>query len=358
MRKKLAACVVFHSVIMGVIVLTVPSSSVAAPIVAVLTMCVGIVGGLALVRVVTESNDEDEAILENQARVEHSHAESVEHELDSLRNHQNYSVDELKTRIFELQKAKEKAASDRERLMKSLMKAGAANANGGVTMIIENVQKLADKANLGGTEECHDDSEYEVLSEELEAAEDLLREVEQQRTELEKQVKDCSAEMFNLKATVDAANRKSLEHRARTMLLTRSSVKRTDVIAKRMEDMLKAWVMKEDLNVNFSEHSHAIDVQKQFERLDIEFITRYFTHVTNPEYERGQHRLIRVNEETDPKGEKYGELVVSLDDDKGRTLGLRFDIKKQAPDIKAVGFVLAMYLKAMTREFRDFGIKV
>lgn len=64
-----------------------------------------------------------------------------------------------------------------------------------------------------------------------------------------------------------------------------------------------------------------------------------------------------MNEEKDPDGSKYGELVVSLDDDKGRTLGLRFDVRKQAPDIKSVGFVLAMYLKAMSRDLRDFGIK-
>ena len=42
----------------------------------------------------------------------------------------------------------------------------------------------------------------------------------------------------------------------------------------------------------------------------------------------------------------------------GRTLGLRFDLRKDAPDAASVGFVLAMLLKAQTREFRDFGVIV
>ncbi|MHC4841049.1 MAG: hypothetical protein ACYTDT_08870 [Planctomycetota bacterium] len=352
MREKVIAGVIAHSVVVSAMFYVLPSWLMFLPVVVLLVGSLG--GAFAVIKAVEESNDHDEAKLEDKAITEHEHSAAFERELKELRKRQEESANDLKARIAELQNSKEQAASDRERLMAGLKDAGAADDDdAGVTMILEGVQRLADKA-----EHEHHDVEAEELAEELAAAEELLREVEQQRAELEKTVKDSSAEMYNLKATVEAATRKSFEARARTMMLTRSNVKKTDVIAKRMEDMLKSWIKKEDLNVNFSEHGHAIDVQNQFEKIDQEFVTRYFTHITNPEYERGQHRIIRVNEELDPDGSKYGELVVSLDDDKGRTLGLRFDVRKQAPDIKAVGFVLAMYLRAMTRDFRDFGIKV
>ena len=161
------------------------------------------------------------------------------------------------------------------------------------------------------------------------------------------------------RSEIEGVQRRSHEQRARTMMLTRSNVRKTDVVASRMEDQLKRWVKKTgEANVNFSEHGHASMVREFFEKLDRDFIDRYFSHVTNPEYERGKHQAIHVHEGKDPDGVEYGELRIALDDDAGRTLGLRFELKGGAPDAKAVGFVLAMYLRAIHRDLRDYTIQM
>jgi len=46
--------------------------------------------------------------------------------------------------------------------------------------------------------------------------------------------------------------------------------------------------------VDFSEHSRTGKVQSAFERIDRSLVDRDFTHVTNPAYERGARRLIRL----------------------------------------------------------------
>jgi small-conductance mechanosensitive channel len=224
---------------------------------------------------------------------------------------------------------------------------------------LSSAKELAERARKLGEHEsavgAHDE-ELQHLQHELSAAEELLAEVDSQRDALKQQVHDQSAELWKLRNEIQASHHKSNIQRARTMMLTRSNVRKTEVVANRLEDQLKAWVRKVPLNVNFSEHGHASIVRDAFGKLDREFIERYFSHVTNPEYERGRKRAIHVHSGKDPDGEEYGELRIALDDDAGRTLGLRFELKKGAPDAKSVGLVLAMYLRAMNRELRDFEI--
>ena len=62
-------------------------------------------------------------------------------------------------------------------------------------------------------------------------------------------------------------------------------------------------------------------------------------------------------EAADPGGGRYGELVVALDDDAGRTLGLRFEVRDDAPDAARIGFVLALLLRARTRDWRHFEVR-
>ena len=53
-----------------------------------------------------------------------------------------------------------------------------------------------------------------------------------------------------------------------------------------------------------------------------------------------------------------GQLIAALDDDAGRTLGLRFALRPDAPDVSHVGFVLALLLRTHSRDFRAFAIRV
>ena len=279
-------------------------------------------------------------------------------DVESLRAQQAETLVQLKARIADVQAQRDRARAERARLMEGLGELGG-NTEQGVTVALDSAKEVAEKArqlNAHDDELSAHDADLDGLQTELKAAEDLLAEVDTQREALKQQVKDQSGELWRLREEIKATQNKSSAQRARTMMLTRSNVRKTEVVANRLEDQLKAWVRKSELNVNFSEHGHASIVREAFGKLDREFLDRYFSHATNPEYERGKRRAIHVNAGRDPDGSEYGELRIALDDDAGRTLGLRFELKKGAPDAKAVGLVLAMYLRAMNRELRDFEI--
>jgi small-conductance mechanosensitive channel len=287
-------------------------------------------------------------------------AESPQADVDveSLRAQQAETLSQLRARIADVQAQRDRARAERARLMEGVAEMGG-NADQGVTVALSSAREIAEKArqlNAQDDELSAHDADLDGLQAELKAAEDLLAEVDNQREALKQQVKDQSGELWRLREEIKATQHKSSAQRARTMMLTRSNVRKTEVVANRLEDQLKGWVRKAPLNVNFSEHGHASIVRDAFEKLDREFLDRYFSHATNPEYERGRRRAIHVNSGRDPDGTEFGELRIALDDDAGRTLGLRFELKKGAPDAKSVGLVLAMYLRAMNRELRDFEI--
>ncbi|MCB9936253.1 MAG: hypothetical protein H6840_11240 [Planctomycetes bacterium] len=286
--------------------------------------------------------------------------EEVAADLDAVRDQQRQTLDELRKRIEEVQAARQRADAERERLLKGLNEI-TGGGNSGVTVALTSAKELAEHARELEAHEgavAQHDAELGNLQEELSAAEELLRDVDARRSALEGQLKDRDKELWKLRSEIEGVQRRSHEQRARTLMLTRSNVRKTDVVANRLEDQLKRWVKNTGpANVNFSEHGHASMVREFFGKLDREFIDRYFSHVTNPEYERGKHRAIHLHSGKDPDGTEYGELRIALDDDAGRTLGLRFELKGDAPDATAVGFVLAMYLRAMHRDLRDYGIK-
>lgn len=302
------------------------------------------------------------ALLRRKGSAKEIPAEAIT-ELESVRTQQQQTLEDLRKRIEDVQSARARAESERERLLKGLGDITGHHGTGeGVTIALTSARELAEHARQLEAHEgalAGHDHELDALQEELGAAEELLRDVDTQRSALENQLKDRDREVWKLRSEIESVRRKSSEQRARTMMLTRSNVRKTDVVAARLEDQLKRWVKKTgEVNVNFAEHGHAVTVKEAFEKLDREFIDRYFSHATNPEYERGQRRCIHLHAAKDPDGTEYGELRVALDDDAGRTLGLRFELKGGSPDANAVGFVLAMYLRAIHRDLRDYSINV
>lgn len=308
----------------------------------------------------------DQTKLREQAREVHG-------ELSSLRREQQETLDLLKERLDAARAKMESAARDRERLLREL-NAITEEATGkptdkldpgSATVAINHAREAVQRKLAAQTRVMQRDEEIQLrkleleeLQKELLAAEELLKESDAQRLELDQRLTDQDKELWKLRAQVQGAQALAQQSRLKTMMLTRSHVKRGEHTLRLLEEMLKRWVKTSgEANVTFSEHGHASDVRAAFEKLDRDFVNRFFTHVTNPEYERGQHRMIRVKPGKDPDGADFGELVIALDDDAGRTLGLRFDLRKDAPDAQRVGFMLAMLLKALTREFRDFGIK-
>jgi hypothetical protein len=297
-------------------------------------------------------------------------AREVRAELASMRAEQQQTLELLRDRLNSAQREIETAVHDKERLMAELREmVPDAPGDASATFLIDKAhEKVAQESKRQAAQTrvaareasiLRTKSEIEEMQKELAAAEALLSESDRRTAELDNQLNDKNRELWKLKAEVQGAQSHARESRLKTMMLTKSHIKKGEHTLRMLEEMLKRWIRSGGVaNVNFSTHGHASDVAAQFEKIERDFVDRYFTHVTNPEYERGQHRVIRVKSGKDPDGSEYGELVIALDDDAGRTLGLRFDLRKDAPDAANVGFILAMLLKAQTREFRDFPVIV
>ncbi|HRJ79862.1 MAG: hypothetical protein HUU03_04290 [Planctomycetaceae bacterium] len=294
-------------------------------------------------------------------------AREVRAELASMREEQKQTLEVLRERLELARHEAEVAQGDKERLMRELHEMlpdapGDASATFLLDKAHEAVSRRAQAQTRVASREAdilRSRAEVEELQRELSAAEALLSESDRRAAELDRQLLDQNRELWKLKAEVQGAQSHARDSRLKTMMLTRSHIKKGEHTLRMLEEMLKRWIRSGgQANVNFSSHGHASEVAAQFEKIDRDFIDRFFAHVTNPEYERGQHRAIRVRAGEDPDGGRFGELVVALDDDAGRTLGLRFDLRKEAPDARHVGFVLALLLKALSRDLREFAVIV
>lgn len=294
-------------------------------------------------------------------------AREVRAELAAMREEQQQALEVLRDRLDLARREADAAQSDKDRLMRELHDMlPDAPGDASATFLLDKAHEAVSRRTQTQTRVASREadmlrsrSEIEELQKELSAAEALLSESDRRAAELDRQLLDQNRELWKLKAEVQGAQSHARESRLKTMMLTRSHIKKGEHTLRMLEEMLKRWIRAQGrANVNFSSHGHAGEVAAQFEKIDRDFIDRFFTHVTNPEYERGQHRAIRVRAGEDPDGARFGELVVALDDDAGRTLGLRFDLRKEAPDARHVGFVLALLLKALSRDLREFAVIV
>ena len=197
---------------------------------------------------------------------------------------------------------------------------------------------------------------------ELDAAEQLLQEVEDRREGLNVKLQDRNRKIRKLHGLVKETQKEMRNTQSDQLRLGKAHLRELrewEESQNTLEEQLGYWVKTGGhANVNFSKHSKVGWVEQQFQKIDPAFVDRYFTHVNNREYERGGRRLIRVlrdgSEDIDFSG---GRLIIALDDDAGRTLGLRFETRKDAPDPVHIGFVLALLLRAKCRDFHNFSIR-
>ena len=198
---------------------------------------------------------------------------------------------------------------------------------------------------------------------ELDAAEQLLHEVEDRREGLTAKLQDRNREIRKLKSLIQDAQKEM--HATRLDQLRQGKTHRRELRAweeaqDTIEEQLGNWVRTDaHTSINFSRHSKVDWVEQQFRKIDPAFVDRYFTHVNNREYEPAARRLIRVATEVSGDADTVsGELTVVLDDDAGRTLGMRFETRKDAPEPSHIGFVLALLLRSKCRDFRAFAIRM
>lgn len=204
--------------------------------------------------------------------------------------------------------------------------------------------------------------ELEATRSELEAAESLLYEVESRKEGLSVKLQDRNREIRKLHTHLQETQKKMRSaqndqlHQGKVHI---RELRKWDESLSNIEEQLSYWVkITKHARVNFSKHANSGLVEQQFLKIDQSFINKFFTHVNNSEYERGSNRLIRVlTEKDDDTAFATGKLVVALDDDAGRTLSLRFETRKDAPEPILIGFILALLLRSKCKDFQDFTIR-
>ncbi len=197
---------------------------------------------------------------------------------------------------------------------------------------------------------------------ELDAAEQLFHEVEVRREGLNSKLRNRNREIRKLHELIQKTQKKmrtmqSDQHRKGKT--SHRELREWEGTQDTIEEQLGFWIKNVDhARVNFSSHGKVGLVEQQFQKIDPAFVDRYFTHINNTEYERGNRGLIRVV--TDGSEDAYptcGKLIISLDDDAGRTLAMRFETRKDSPGPVYLGFVLALLLRAKCRDFFSFSIR-
>ncbi len=209
---------------------------------------------------------------------------------------------------------------------------------------------------------AHYQREMEQSRSEFEAAEQLLHEVEARREGLNQKLQDRNQEIRKLHKLIRETQKEINSVRSNQVQQGRAhlhDLEEWEDSQSSVEEQLGIWMKGGHARVNFSSHGMIGVVERQFEKIDQAFVDRYFTHVNNLEYTRGARSLIRVHTDSKEEGQpSAGKLLVALDDDAGRTLGLRFEVVPDGPDAAHVGFLLAMLLRAKCRDFMHYQIRV
>jgi hypothetical protein len=307
-------------------------------------------------------------------------ADNVRGELGELRSRSASEIERLKDQATRTEAQRGEAVRERERLISEIeaveQEYGAPHEGGQKVGVSDaRLRQIRDrKAEIERELTSHDEkvdgyeSELTSLRSELSAAEDLLSEVESKQGDLDGKLRDRNRQIRNLQYLVDQAQQDTHAMQLDSLRLAGEGTRRRGPTedesgAGPLESQLVDWIDPGGpIKTNFSQHSRSVLVEEAYARMDRDFVDFFFTHANNAEYERGQRKLIRVqaNDEHQREGDerRSGELVIALDDDTGRTLALRFEVRKSAPSVSHIGFVLALLCREHCREFSSFAIKI
>ena len=300
--------------------------------------------------------------------------QELEGELDTLRAVHKEAVDELQRQVQHSGGQLSDALDHRDKLSTTIKR------------IDEEYRKLIDTSPAGDQKEQrlmetghkrsqaehalasynlkvdHFESELEKTKAELQAAEHLLHEVDDRREGLHTKLQDRNKEIRKLRSLIKETQ-KEVRHSQSTQLRLDSihmrEVKSWEKSHVFIEQQLEQWVKTgAHARINFASHGMANAVERQFQKIDQDFVHRYFSHVNNREYDIRTRRTIRVVTRGKQEPGTGGDLLVVLDDEAGRTIGMRYEIRKDAPDPELVGFVLAMLLRSKCKDFHQFSIRL
>lgn len=128
---------------------------------------------------------------------------------------------------------------------------------------------------------------------------------------------------------------------------------------KKLQRYVADWVVSrsDGPQETWSEHGKYTIVVDAFYSIDQDFRRRFFVHAQNSEY--GPHHRRTITVQTDDKLEGRGSLRVVLNDDAGRALCLRYELRKKkgVPAVEKVGFALAVMLRSVHKDFESYQIR-
>ncbi len=295
-------------------------------------------------------------------------------ELDQMRNEHSAEVDAFRKHIHHAQHQRDDAIHHREELVKQLAgiereylqltDTSATSASDEIRLKEtvkrkSQVERVLESYNV---KVRHYEQELDETRSELSAAEQLLHEVEGRREGLNAKLKARNREIQKLHGLIHDTQKEIRNTQANQLRLDKGHIRELrewEESQDTIEQQLGYWVKTGGhARVNFSEHGKAGMVEQQFQKIDQAFIDRYFTHVHNSDYERGTRRIIRVVTDESQAGElSTAKLIIVMDDDAGRTITMRYEPRKDAPDSAHIGFVLALLLRTKCRDFRNFAIR-
>lgn len=139
-------------------------------------------------------------------------------------------------------------------------------------------------------------------------------------------------------------------------IANKTDLHRESKMFKKLQKQLKQWVVKvKDADLSVSDHGLNHIPAKFMEKLDRDFLNSYFTKIHNDRYIPANRKSIKVSVASE--GNNYsGEICVYLDHESGCSLSMAYNTKKAAK-AENVGFVLAMMLKATTKELEGYQIR-
>ncbi len=184
-----------------------------------------------------------------------SQAQEVRAELAAMRAEQQQSLELLRDRLNAAQREIDTAVHDKERLMAELREmVPDAPGDASATFLIEQAhEKVAKESKRQAAQTrvaareasiLRTKSEIEEMQKELEAAEALLSESDRRTAELDNQLNDKNRELWNLKAEVQGAQSHARESRLKTMMLTRSHIKKGEHTLRMLEEMLDDYAVR------------------------------------------------------------------------------------------------------------------
>lgn len=299
-------------------------------------------------------------------------ANDIARELDQMRNEHSEEIDAFNKHIDHAQHQRDDALRNREELIRQ------------IEGIEREYQKIIDTSTTSTDEELlketaerrsqvervlesynvkvrYYEQELNETRSELNAAEQLLHEVEGRREGLNAKLKERNKEIQKLHSLIHDTQKEIRNAQASQLRQDKAHIRELrewEESQDTIEEQLGCWIKSgEPANVNFSEHALSVTVEQQFQKIDQAFVDRYFTHVHNSEYKRGSRRVIRVVTDNPQDSSPSAKLIVVLDDDAGRTMTMRYETRKDAPDSAHLGFVLALLLRTKCKDFKNFSIR-